>query len=76
MREQIAEFVGIVVGVELRHLRAVGDPAIAAIDWTAHDQPWDGPPEESGEILELHKATVSSYLRNSPIVVKDQPHVS
>ena len=39
VREQIAEFVGIVVGAELRHLRAVG-PAIAAIDWAAHDQPW------------------------------------
>ena len=37
VREQIAEFVGIVVGVELRHLRAVG-PAIAAVDWAAHDQ--------------------------------------
>ena len=39
VREQIAEFVGIVVGTELRHLRAVG-PAIAAVDWAAHDQPW------------------------------------
>ena len=48
VREQIAEFVGIVVGVELRHLRAVG-PAIAAIDWAAHDEQWDGPPEDSDE---------------------------
>ena len=47
-RKSIMEFVGIVVGAELRHLRAVG-PAIAAIDWAAHDQPWDGPPEEEGE---------------------------
>ena len=37
VREQIAEFAGIVVGAELRHLRAVG-PAIAAVDWTAHDE--------------------------------------
>jgi len=34
--EKIAEFVGIVVGAELRHTRAMG-PAIAAIDWAAHD---------------------------------------
>ena len=46
VREQIAEFAGIVVGAELRHLRAVG-PAIAAIDWAAHDQPW--PPMETDE---------------------------
>ena len=45
VREQIAEFVGIVVGAELRHLRAVG-PAIMAIDWAAHDEPWDGPPAQ------------------------------
>ena len=42
VREQIAAFVGIVVGAELRHLRAVG-PAIAAIDWAAHDEPWAPP---------------------------------
>ena len=48
VRERIGEFVGVVVGSELRHLRAVG-PAIAAIDWAAHDQPWDGPPEASHE---------------------------
>ena len=37
--EKIGAFVGIVVGVELRHTRAMG-PAIAAIDWAAHDQAW------------------------------------
>ena len=41
IRIEIAAYVGIVVGAELRHLRAIG-PAIAAIDWAAHDQPWDG----------------------------------
>ena len=35
----IAAFVGIVVGVELRRTRTMG-PAIAAIDWAAHDQAW------------------------------------
>ena len=34
---RIGEFVGIVMGVELRRLRAVG-PSIAAIDWAAHDE--------------------------------------
>ncbi|MGB1409243.1 peptidogalycan biosysnthesis protein, partial [Alloalcanivorax venustensis] len=34
VRERIAQFVGVVVGAELRHLRAVG-PAIAAVDWAA-----------------------------------------
>ena len=33
---QIADFAGIVVGAELRRLRAIG-PAIAAVDWSAHD---------------------------------------
>ena len=55
VREQIAEFAGIVVGTELRHLRAVG-PAIAAIDWAAHDQPWvlpeDSEPEDEGNLSE------------------------
>ena len=37
--EKIGAFVGIVVGVELRHTRAMG-PAMAAIDWAAHDQAW------------------------------------
>jgi hypothetical protein len=37
--ERIAAFAGIVVGTELRLTRAMG-PAIAAIDWAAHDQPW------------------------------------
>lgn len=37
--EMIAAFVGVVVGEELRHMRAVG-PEITAIDWTAHDQAW------------------------------------
>ena len=41
IRIEIAAYVGIVVGAELRHLRAIG-PAIAAINWAAHDQPWDG----------------------------------
>ena len=40
--ERISEFAGIVVGAELRRLRAVG-PAIAAVDWAAHDQPWQPP---------------------------------
>ena len=35
--EKIGAFVGIVVGVELRHTRAMG-PAIAVIDWAAHDE--------------------------------------
>ena len=39
IRMDIAAYVGVIVGAELRHLRAVG-PAIAAIDWAAHDQPW------------------------------------
>ena len=37
--EEIAAFVGIVVGAELRHTRAMG-PAIAAVDWAAHDEAW------------------------------------
>ena len=42
IRMDIAAYVGVIVGAELRHLRAVG-PAIAAIDWAAHDQPWAPP---------------------------------
>ena len=42
VREEIGAYVGIVVGAELRRLRAVG-PAIAAVDWTAHDAPWQPP---------------------------------
>ena len=37
--EKIGAFVGVVVGAELGHTRAMG-PAIAAIDWAAHDQAW------------------------------------
>jgi hypothetical protein len=37
LREEIAAFVGVVVGAELRRTRAVG-PVIEAIDWAAHDQ--------------------------------------
>ena len=37
LREKVAAFVGIVVGRELRHTRAIG-PTIAAIDWAAHDE--------------------------------------
>ena len=37
LRAQVAEFVGVVVGRELRHTRAMG-PAIAAVDWAAPDQ--------------------------------------
>ena len=48
VRERIGEFVGVVVGSELRHLRAVG-PAIAAIDWAAHDEPWPPVEENEGE---------------------------
>ena len=36
VRAEIGAFVGIVVGAELRRLRAVR-PAIAAVDWAAHD---------------------------------------
>ena len=39
VRRNIGAFLGIVVGAELRRLRAVG-PAIAAVDWAAHDEPW------------------------------------
>ena len=42
VREEIGAFVGIVVGAELRRLRVVG-PAIAAVDWAAHDAPWQPP---------------------------------
>jgi len=42
VRAKIGAFVGIVVGVELRRLRAVG-PAIAAVDWAAHDEEWQPP---------------------------------
>ena len=45
VREKIGAFVGIAVGVELRRLRAVG-PAIAAVDWAAHDEDWAGHDEE------------------------------
>ena len=48
VRERIGSFVGVFVGTELRHLRAVG-PAIAAVDWAAHDQPWAPPMEEEEE---------------------------
>jgi hypothetical protein len=37
VHQLIAEFVGVVVGEELRHTRAMGT-AIAAIDWAAHDE--------------------------------------
>ena len=37
--EKIGAFVGIVVGAELRHTRAMG-PAMAAVDWAAHDEAW------------------------------------
>ena len=37
VRERVGAFVGVVVGAELRRLRALG-PAIAAIDWAAHDE--------------------------------------
>ena len=47
VRAKIAQYTGIVVGVELRRLRAVG-PAIAAIDWSAHDEVWEGPPSDDG----------------------------
>ena len=39
VREEIGAFVGIVVGAELRRLRAAG-AVIAAVDWAAHDAPW------------------------------------
>ena len=45
VREKIGAFVGIVVGAELRRLRAVG-PAIAAVDWAAHDDEWEASPSD------------------------------
>jgi len=42
LRAKVAEFVGVVVGKELRLTRAMG-PAIAAIDWVAHDEQWPAP---------------------------------
>ena len=48
LRAQVAEFVGILMGKELRHTRAMG-PAIAAIDWAAHDEPWPAPVESEDE---------------------------
>ena len=42
MLERIGEFVGIVMGAELRRLRALG-PAMAAVDWAAHDEEWEPP---------------------------------
>ena len=47
VREEIGAYVGIVVGAELRRLRAVG-PAISAVDWSAHDQPWQPPAAVAG----------------------------
>ena len=37
VRAEIGAFVGIVVGAELRRLQAMR-PAIAAVDWAAHDE--------------------------------------
>ena len=48
LRAQVAEFVGIVVGKELRRTRAMG-PAIAAIDWAPHDDPWPVESESEDE---------------------------
>ena len=42
LRAKVAEFVGVVVGKELQHTRTMG-PAIAAIDWAAHDEQWAAP---------------------------------
>ena len=42
LRAKVAEFVGVVVGEELQHTRAMG-PAIAAVDWAAHDEQWAAP---------------------------------
>ena len=47
VRERVGAFVGVVVGAELRRLRALG-PAIAAIDWAAHDEEWGMDDEEWG----------------------------
>ena len=47
LRAKVAEFVGVVVGDELRRTRAVG-PAIAAIDWEEHDEvEWDSASSDS-----------------------------
>ena len=48
VREDIAAFAGIVVGKELRRTRAMG-PAIAAIDWAAHDEQWPDEDEDENE---------------------------
>ena len=48
VREEIGAYVGIVVGAELRRLRVAG-PAIAAVDWAAHDAPWQPPSEDEEE---------------------------
>ena len=37
VHQLIAAYAGVVVGEELRHARAMG-PALAAIDWAAHDE--------------------------------------
>ena len=37
VRETISQYAGVVVGAELRHLRAVG-PALTGVDWTKHDE--------------------------------------
>ena len=47
VREEIGAFVGVVVGAELRRLRAVG-PAITAVDWAAHDAHGWQPPAAGG----------------------------
>ena len=37
VRMEIAAYAGIVVGAQLRYLRAIG-PAIAAVNWAEHDE--------------------------------------
>ena len=60
VREKVAGFLGIVVGAELRHLRAVG-PAIAAVDWAAHDQPW-APPAANWSVGDLSGLLVDRFV--------------
>ena len=51
VREEVASMLGVAVGVELGRIRAIGR-TIAAVDWTAHDEDWDGPITSSGPVSE------------------------
>ena len=53
VREEIAAMHGVAVGVELGRIRTIGR-TIAAVDWTAHDEAWDGKPTSSDEPVSAH----------------------